>query len=87
MLADTYTRTVQPYAYGTEKHTIRVWYVPYAYGMYHTRMVSNTHMVHNILINIIDILFVVVRDIEPRSYNNNLQCTKQVVILLQDLTC
>ena len=38
MLAETYTRTVQPYAYGTEKHTIRVWYVPYACGMYHTRM-------------------------------------------------
>ena len=28
-----YTHTVQPYAYGKEKHTIRVWYVPYAYGM------------------------------------------------------
>ena len=26
MLCETYTRTVQPYAYGTEKHTISVWY-------------------------------------------------------------
>ena len=42
MLCETYTHTVQPYAYGTEKHTIRVrmyvpyvcvWYVPYVYGM------------------------------------------------------
>ena len=37
MLRETYsyiaTRTIQPYAYGTEKHTIRVRYVPYAYGM------------------------------------------------------
>ena len=30
---EQYTHTVQPYAYGTEKHTIRVRYVPYAYGM------------------------------------------------------
>ena len=33
MLAETYTHTVQPCAYGTEKHTIRVWYIPYAYGI------------------------------------------------------
>ena len=33
MLCEAYTHTVQPYAYGTENHTIRVWYVPYAYGM------------------------------------------------------
>ena len=26
MLCETYTRTVQPNAYGTEKHTIHVWY-------------------------------------------------------------
>ena len=25
-----------PYAYGTENRTVRVWYVPYAYGTYHT---------------------------------------------------
>ena len=54
MLRETYsyiaTRTVQPYAYGTEKHTIRVRYVPYAYGMYHTRTVWNTRAVHNIYI-------------------------------------
>ena len=34
MLAETCTHTVQPYTYGTEKHTIRVWYIPYAYGIY-----------------------------------------------------
>ena len=40
MLCETYTHTVQPYAYGTEKHTIRVCtYHMYVYGMYHTCMV------------------------------------------------
>ena len=36
MLCATYTSTVQPYAYGTEKHTICEQYVPYAYGMKYT---------------------------------------------------
>ena len=31
---ETNMRTVQPYAYSTRNHTIYVWYVPYAYGMY-----------------------------------------------------
>ena len=40
MLCETvYAYGTTIYAYGTEKHTIRIWYVPYAYGMYHTRMV------------------------------------------------
>ena len=34
-----YTRMVIPYAYGIQNCTIRVWYIPYAYGMYHTRTV------------------------------------------------
>ena len=41
---------VQPYAYGTEKHTIRVWYVPYAYGTYRTRMVCTIRVRYKILV-------------------------------------
>ena len=31
-----HTRMVIPYAYGIQNCTIRVWYIPYAYDMYHT---------------------------------------------------
>ena len=31
-----HTRIVIPYAYGIQNCTIRVWYIPYAYGMYRT---------------------------------------------------
>ena len=39
-----HTRTVIPYAYTRTVHTIRVWYVPYAYGI---KYAYGTEQAHN----------------------------------------
>ena len=51
--AALHTRTVQPYAYGTENHTVRVCmvrtirvrYVPYAYGMKYANGIQQTQAI------------------------------------------
>ena len=41
---------IQPYAYGTEKHTICVRYIPYVYGMKYAYSTQQTHDIVTVFI-------------------------------------